>query len=159
MAPAATAKPVESKPATDQFDYLKKYLDKPATAKSIVTKPAAQPIPGKAANPQPANAIVPKSTTRRTNPAPSPKPTVPTPKAAIKPQPVAIKRPPVAPQKVEPKQKIEPKQKVEPKKADNDQFLLNQLELPKDVRSLVDRLPMPKDKPEELIPIGKLLGK
>ena len=49
--------------------------------------------------------------------------------------------------------------KPEPKSGDSDQFLLNGLDLPKDVRSLVDRLPMPKDKPDELIPIGKLLGK
>jgi hypothetical protein len=150
IAPALTPKPVEVKPESGKFDYLKKYLDKPATAKSIVTKPAAQPIPGKAANPQPANAIVPKSTTRLANPAPKPdpKPLAPSPVRASgrSPQPA---KPAIAPSA---KTAIT-KSNIEEKSA------LDNLELPKDVRNLFDRLPMPKEKPDELVPIGKLLGK
>ncbi len=169
------SKPIEAKPASDKFDYLKKYLDKPATAKSIVTKPAAQPIPGKAATPQPANAIVPKSTTRRANPATPPvaAPATTTPMTdrrseTIAPDPVRASgrsanaglKPTPQPAKAatQPAKSIAPvktitKPNIEEKSA------LDNLELPKDVRNLFDRLPMPKDKPDELIPIGKLLGK
>ncbi len=159
--PKPAAKPVEAKPESDKFDYLKKYLDKPATAKSIVTKPAAQPIPGKAAKPQPANAIVPKSTTRRENPSLKPETTPinaqpPVRANGSQPQPASPKPQPASSKPTPLTTTINP---AKPQTPDSDQFLLNELELPKDVRKLFDRLPMPKEKSDELIPIGKILAK
>jgi hypothetical protein len=145
VAPKPAVKPEvkpEAKPASGQFDYLKQYLNKPATAKSITTKPAAQPLPSQSAKPQPANAIRPKSTTKIANPA-SPAVVAPQP-AKPTPQPAKPTTPP-SPKSTKPN----PEEKS----------VLDNLELPKDVRSLIDRLPMPKDKSDELIPIGKLLGK
>jgi hypothetical protein len=117
---------VEAK--TDRFDYLKSYLDKPIQAKPIPTKlPEIKPA-----------AI---------------KPVTPTVK---KTEPIIAKTKQTAKESVEAvKEKLNEKAPIE--KAPIEKASINNLELPKNVRRLFDRLPMPKgEKPEELVPIGKL---
>jgi hypothetical protein len=138
VTPAKTTTPAEpSAPIveakTDRFDYLKSYLDKPIQAK---------PIPAKL-------------------PEIKPEEIKPVPQTVKKIETIVDKTKQTAKKSVEAvKQKRSDKAPIEKdpvKKAPVEKASTNNLELPKNVRRIFDRLPMPSsDKPEELVPIGKL---